>query len=744
MTAPGADSNRAALAPARGGSQVLVPILLGTVALLASSTTIDPNDTWWHLRSGEYYLHHWTVPSTDVFSHTAAGQPYYPHEWLSQVVLYLVHRWTGFVGIRVLNSLMAMVSVLLLWRFYRKATTSVLPILFAIAVIFPDFLSRLNTRPEIFTLPLFVAFLHFILHRDRSRLPGRRTIAAVAILAAVWANVHGMALLGLIYLLAYAAGQGAARLAGRFLPVPEWRSIRATGVLGDFILAGVYAVAACASPMGYGIYIHAVKAREFLPGPLGIVEWLSPFQFLGGILQSMLTRQFPWINIELAWQFVFLAIPLAYFFSIPILALRGRLPGPGEILIALLAIYQAASVVRFRWLFFILLYWIIRAASSRRAEEPGRREPATSLSSLVLHPIMLLLIASSAYIMLSRGISFRRAIDTERYPVGIANFLEDAALGGNLFNSYNWGGYLLFRLTPSYRVFIDGRTDLYSYSNRNLLLDHVAIENKEESYQELLDTYKVDVLISAGRIYFPGVEYAREFDFERRQQRPPLENRSAQSPAQPADSQAKPAGKNAGPVSPEGAARWIPILVNREGSVYLRRDPRMSERVATLDAFFAKEGITLTAGGEADLAEIVRHHPRLAVRWGILPEELVRGLIEAPEDLDSDTGIARRVELAGILIRLEFFRDAAILLEPVLKVDRYNNEGLMQIAVAHHLLGENDQAYVYLERSAAIGRNSAAREFMEHCRAHQVPPSERPLRLPPIAQLSAEWKSDFR
>ena len=30
-----------------------------------------------------------------------------------------------------------------------------------------------------------------------------------------------------------------------------------------------------------------------------------------------------------------------------------------------------------------------------------------------------------------------------------------------MFNSYEFGGYLIWRLYPRYRVYVDGRTDLY-------------------------------------------------------------------------------------------------------------------------------------------------------------------------------------------------------------------------------------------------------------------------------------------
>jgi hypothetical protein len=35
---------------------------------------------------------------------------------------------------------------------------------------------------------------------------------------------------------------------------------------------------------------------------------------------------------------------------------------------------------------------------------------------------------------------------------------------GPIFNDYNWGGYLIGKLYPEYRVFIDGRTDVYGDS----------------------------------------------------------------------------------------------------------------------------------------------------------------------------------------------------------------------------------------------------------------------------------------
>jgi hypothetical protein len=45
-------------------------------------------------------------------------------------------------------------------------------------------------------------------------------------------------------------------------------------------------------------------------------------------------------------------------------------------------------------------------------------------------------------------------------PVAAANYLNTEKPTGKMFNSYNWGGYLMFA-APDYPVFVDGRTDLY-------------------------------------------------------------------------------------------------------------------------------------------------------------------------------------------------------------------------------------------------------------------------------------------
>jgi len=77
-------------------------------------------------------------------------------------------------------------------------------------------------------------------------------------------------------------------------------------------------------------------------------------------------------------------------------------------------------------------------------------------------------------------------------PVDAVAYVQAERPPGPMFNSYNWGGYLLFTLWPDYPVFVDGRTDLYDDAFlRQYLSTYVA----DEGWQESLDEYGIQLVI---------------------------------------------------------------------------------------------------------------------------------------------------------------------------------------------------------------------------------------------------------
>jgi len=77
-------------------------------------------------------------------------------------------------------------------------------------------------------------------------------------------------------------------------------------------------------------------------------------------------------------------------------------------------------------------------------------------------------------------------------PEGAVAYVQTEHPPGPMFNSYNWGGYLLFTLWPDYLVFVDGRTDLYDDA---FLRQYLSIHAAEEGWQEALDEYGIQLVI---------------------------------------------------------------------------------------------------------------------------------------------------------------------------------------------------------------------------------------------------------
>src|SRR5579863_3741226 len=93
------------LVPSLSDLAFLIPIPVLFWCTTGVGWLLTDSDTGWHIRAGEWMLNKGRVPTTDVFSFTMAGKPWFAWEWLSDVFMATVHRNGGLAGI-VLASLL--------------------------------------------------------------------------------------------------------------------------------------------------------------------------------------------------------------------------------------------------------------------------------------------------------------------------------------------------------------------------------------------------------------------------------------------------------------------------------------------------------------------------------------------------------------------------------------------------------------------------------------------------------------
>ena len=69
--------------------------------------------------------------------------------------------------------------------------------------------------------------------------------------------------------------------------------------------------------------------------------------------------------------------------------------------------------------------------------------------------------AAFAGVHVAQVIQRQPQAEIEHFPARAVAFLQNHPPSGRIFNHYDWGGYLIWKLYPSTPVFIDGRADLY-------------------------------------------------------------------------------------------------------------------------------------------------------------------------------------------------------------------------------------------------------------------------------------------
>jgi hypothetical protein len=123
--------------------------------------------------------------------------------------------------------------------------------------------------------------------------------------------------------------------------------------------------------------------------------------------------------------------------------------------------------------------------TARRRLHVPRSKARPFAGQRVLHAALfaglLLAVAYKASLVLPAAPN-QRAVE-EHLPAGAVRYLRAHNPPGALFNSYNWGGYLIWELRE-YPVFADGRTDLYG---DELLTEWLEIANAADGWQQKLE-----------------------------------------------------------------------------------------------------------------------------------------------------------------------------------------------------------------------------------------------------------------
>jgi hypothetical protein len=445
-------------------------------------------DTAWHIRTGDYIVSRIEVPKTDIFSYRKYGETWIAHEWLADVILSLLHRFTGLNGVVGFSAFVIAFTIFLLFKMLETYRLNILVVTAVTVLAAVTSSIHWLARPHIFSM--WLTLLWYFLLESHQRSPRIRHLFLFPLLMVFWVNLHGGYLVGFVLLGIYCIGNITSYLAAIARGLKPAKKLTGSTLL----IALLSSVAALINPYGYRLLLFPFEILGSRVAMENIVEWHSPsFHQFG------------------AYEFYLLLLIVTFLVS-------SKKTSVIELGVALFSIHVSLVGQRYIPIFAILMAPILaqrlddlcRAALSRQSPLPVVRGLQMRITESISRVQFLnrnlsghgYPIAVGLFMIFSLhngGRAFGKTVfdykfEGTRYPIRAVEFVRQNSLSGNMYNSYVFGGYLIYRFFPDprYRVFVDGRGIV---GGEDYFSEYLKVSQLTPEWQETLDKYKVNWII---------------------------------------------------------------------------------------------------------------------------------------------------------------------------------------------------------------------------------------------------------
>lgn len=472
------------LLPSLTDAAFLLPVIITYGRLQGAKLLLGDGDTGWHIRTGEWILANGRVPDRDIFSYTKEGSPWFAWEWLWDVIFARLHQWGGLAAVVLASLLVLCLTFALLYRLVRRRCSNDLLAFGITALAAAGSSPHWLARPHLFTLFFVVLFLHLL---ERVREGRIRLLWLLPVLTIVWVNLHGGFFVGIFLVGCYAAG-------GAFAWSVEADRDKARAAVRG-VWPYVYAASGCLAasflnPYSYHLHLHIWNylrdpflfqhVQEFQPTSFQHpgAYYYGPVLLLGVLAAawSVRKRRYEQTLLLSAWIWFGLYavrnVPIAMLVCAPAVA---QMFGEG-------------------------LTWLKDASLAARIRLAAARFQAISAEFSTLDRSWRLHFASVAVFVTVGLVHFLPAppakfiarYDPRRYPEKALEAVGDPAQAGRIFTHDEWGDYLIYKLYPRLKVFVDGRSDMYGEAfNRQFL----NVMSAKPGWRETLAAHCVDTVL---------------------------------------------------------------------------------------------------------------------------------------------------------------------------------------------------------------------------------------------------------
>ena len=441
---------------------------------------IENYDIWWHLKTGQWITSNLTVPRTQLFSFAIGDIPWVSHSWFFQTLIFLIYKFLG--GIDSLILFRAVIVALIFWVTLKGFLNKVyLPVFLLTAWLFSGlFLARIPIRPELMSA-IFLALCLYTLFN-------KKNLWLLVFMQFFWVNMHGYSMLGPILLFLFILSE----LIKRKIRLPfEWNKVR------YFNDRAAY---------NKSIVVLIIIILLFLVNPYGLDNLKYPFFAFKSFLHSVdnfyhvSELSSSRISDTLFTQKDLLLTGALFLFMISLL-LNIRTINLFNILVYIIFFIMYCAAERHRGFFAVAscfcmldnfrtdnLYYLRRYFRFKYTGILSMILSALLGSYIIYYQFTKVLELRKPYVYSEDFSSKDRMFETNgnKYPKKAVDFMVKSNIKGPIFNSFNIGGYLIWRLYPEHKVFIDGRTEVYGKKFMDefarSLIDFEIWEKLDEKY----------------------------------------------------------------------------------------------------------------------------------------------------------------------------------------------------------------------------------------------------------------------
>lgn len=462
-------------------------VFLGLFLLLIFSLSFKTPEAEWsqdlgrHLKIGEIILKTRKIPSVNLFSYTHPDFPFINHHWLAEVVFYLIFSFLGDFGLVFLKTILILLSFFLVVKAVgsEKNWGTLLPFWVLTVLIFRE---RLDVRPEIFGF-FFFAFYLFVFQQEKRGQT--KWLFILPFIEFLWVNIHisfvfGLFLTGLWLVEKFFSPD---ELSNEVDPQERFNLSRKKLILGFSIflaslfnphfLKGVFLPFLIFKNYGYSIVEN--QTIFFLEK---MINNPNIFFFKFGVLLGLLT---------------FLLNQRRTIFSFL-----------GFLVLALVATWQIRHFPFFAlFLTFVFTQNLSSIFESNKFFE--KTKPLLTGIGLSLCLALSFCYLTNFYYRAHDRV-FRFGPSSSKIPAEAgAEFLLRTAPKAKIFNNFDIGSYLDYRLYPQTQVFADSRPEAYP---EKFWEEYKKAQDHEEVWRELVEKYDVKAVFFA---HTDGTPWAETF-----------------------------------------------------------------------------------------------------------------------------------------------------------------------------------------------------------------------------------------